>query len=58
MSEALGLAGMAFGVFLMLIGVVIPFLPRRKVGVGATVNRAEFERVKREAERRFQEETS
>ena len=58
MSETLGVAGMTFGVFLILVGAAMPFLRRRKVGVATTVSRAELERNKREAERRFREETS
>jgi hypothetical protein len=56
-SEVLGFALLALSVLLMLSGVVIPFLPRSKVAVATTTNRAEFERAKREAEGRFQEET-
>ncbi len=58
MKEALGLALTVFGALLMLLGAISVFLPRgRGVGTTTTTTMAELERVKREAERRFQEET-
>ncbi len=54
MSESLALAGMIFGVFLILLGAISVFLPRD--ACATTTTKAELERVKREAERRFEEE--
>jgi hypothetical protein len=56
MIEALQIAAVVLAVFLLLLGIIIPFLPSRRDIAITTTTVAELERVKREVERRFWDE--
>lgn len=56
MADYIAFILLGVGVALMIVGLTEVFLPSYRGITTSTVTKAEFERVKREAERRFKEE--